>query len=106
MFGIAANLDYDLARHGFSGAKARVGSNYVMNTLSLKLGGIYSINDSYYIGGNFLLPASGAEAVIGMNFKLETGMINAEIGYGALKYSSSAAALKGLNLTVGYGYAF
>ena len=135
LFGVAGNLDYDLAGIGAKGLKVRVGGNYVagtnptgsddMKAISVKLGGLYDITDylsalgmplSYYVGAAYLLPVKvnagrtgkwGAEAYLGANYNVpDFGTINAELGYGALKYAETAAAHKGLDLKIGYSYAF
>ena len=135
LFGFSGNLDYDLSSMGAAGLKVRVGGNYVsgtnptgsddMKAVSLKLGAIYNVTDylqalglplTYYVGGAYLLPVKvnagrtgkwGAEAYLGANYMVpDFGMINAELGYGALKYADTAAALKGLDLKIGYRYAF
>ncbi len=131
LMGVAGNLDYDLTGLGLAGAKVRVGGNYISGTnptgstnvkaVSLKVGAIYNVTEylkvlglplTYYVGGAYLLPVKvsggvtgkwGAEAYLGMNYMIPgMGEVNGEIGYGALKYSDAAAALKGVDLKVGY----
>ena len=134
--GVSGNLDYDLSSMGISILKIRVGGNYIsgtnpaagsdsMSAVSLKLGALYDVTEylkvlgmplTYYVGGAYLLPVKvnagrtgkwGAEAYLGANYDVpDFGMINAEVGYGALKYADSQASLKGLDLKIGYRYAF
>lgn len=133
--GVAGNLDYDLSSIGAQGFKVRVGGNYIsgtnptgndsMKAVSLKLGALYSLTDylqglglplTYYVGGAYVLPVKvdksrtgkwGAELYLGVNYSIpDFGMINGELGYSALKYTDTQPALKGVNLKIGYRYAF
>jgi hypothetical protein len=133
--GFAGNLDYDLSSMVAQGLKVRVGANYVSGTnptgsdsvkaASAKIGAIYDVSSylsalglplSWYVGGAYLIPVKvnnsrtgkwGAEAYVGANYMIpEMGMVNVELGYGALKYADNQAALKGVDLKVGYGYSF
>jgi len=133
--GIGANLDYDLSGLPAEGIKLRVGANYIaganprssdsMKAVSAKLGAVYYITPylpdlglpmTWYVGGAYLYPVKvnnarvgkyGLEAYIGTNYVIpEMGVINVELGYGALKYADDQPALKGIDLKLGYGILF
>ena len=71
---------------------------------------------TWYVGGAYLYPVKvnnarvgkyGLEAYIGTNYVIpEMGVINVELGYGALKYADDQPALKGIDLKLGYGILF
>lgn len=135
LIGYAANLGYDLSAQPDTGIKLRVGVNYIsgtnpeggdiMKAASAKLGAMYYITPympsvgiplTWYVGACGLYPFKvnagrtgrwGAEAYVGMNYAMpQMGDINFELGYGALKYSDDQAALKGIDLKIGYGILF
>jgi len=133
--GAAANLDYDLSGLPVGGLSVRVGVNYVsglnprssdnMKAASAKLGAVYYITPylpnfdlpmTWYVGGAYLYPVKvnnarvgsyGLEAYLGTNYVIpEMGVVNVELGYGALKYADDQPALKGIDLKLGYGILF
>jgi hypothetical protein len=124
-------LDYSIASM-IPGAKVRVGGDYLtgsngsdsnLKAVTLKLGGIYALDMlkssavpiDWYLGGAVMVPVKvsgsrsgsyGLEAYIGGNYVIpDFGIINAQVGYSALKYGGTSAA-KGVLATIGYGYAF
>jgi len=133
--GAAANLDYDLSGLPAEGLSIRIGANYVsglnprssdnMQAASAKLGAVYYITPylpdlgmpmTWYVGGAYLYPVKvndarvgqyGLEAYLGTNYVIpEMGVVNLEVGYGALKYAEDQLALKGIDLKLGYGILF
>ncbi|MFA4858057.1 MAG: hypothetical protein WC901_05660 [Candidatus Margulisiibacteriota bacterium] len=100
----------------------------IVKAVSAKLGFLYYITPympdmslplSWYIGGAYLYPVMvnagrtgqggqyGLEAYLGTNFNIaEMGIVNFELGYSELKYSSAQTALKGIDLKIGYGIVF
>jgi len=130
---ITGVLDYSIASM-IPGAKVRVGGDYLtgsngsdsnLKIVTLKLGGIYALDMlkssalpvDWYIGGAVAVPVKvsggrsgsyGLEAYLGANYMIpDFGIINAQVGYSALKYgSSTSGAAKGVLATIGYGYAF
>ena len=99
-----------------------------VEAVSVKLGAIYYVTPffpdmglplTWYIGAAYLLPVKvnndrtgtanqwGVEAYIGANYNIpELGVINLEVGYSGLKYFESQAALKGMDVKLGYGIIF
>ncbi|MFA5840042.1 MAG: hypothetical protein WC890_05230 [Candidatus Margulisiibacteriota bacterium] len=99
-----------------------------MKAACAKLGFVYYITPympdltlplSWYIGSAYLYPVKvnngrsglagqwGLEAYLGINLNIrELGIINLEVGYGALKYASDQSALRGMDLKLGYGIVF
>jgi hypothetical protein len=133
--GITGDLDYSIDSI-LPGTKIRLSGDYVSGTnpaagsdtvkvVDLKIGAIYSINDlvsglgmggNWYVGGAFILPVKvngartgkwGAEAYVGSMYMIpDFGSVYGELGYEGLKYTDGQAALKGINLSVGYCYMF
>lgn len=126
-------LDYSISGI-IPGAKVRVGGDYLtgsngrdssLKVVTLKLGGLYALDMlkssavpiDWYIGGAVMVPVKvsggrtgsyGLEAYLGGNYMIpDFGIINAQVGYSALKYgSTTSGAAKGVLATIGYGYSF
>lgn len=130
--GIGGSLDYSIASM-IPDASVRIGGEYLVGTnptgnasvkaVSLKVGAVYALTMlkspdmpvDLYIGGTFVLPLKvsgggsgwGADGFIGGKYMVpDLGVLFGEVGYSGLKYSSSAAALKGISASVGYNYSF
>ena len=135
LIGFSGNLDYDLSGLSIQGASVRVGANYVsgnnpnggdsMKAAFAKIGAVYYITPympnlgvplTWYVGGAYLLPVKvnnartgvwGLEAYLGTNYNIpEMGIVNFEIGWAGLKYSSDQPSLKGIDAKLGYGIRF
>src|SRR3989339_112513 len=135
LVGFSGNFDYDLSGLPAQGLKMRVGANYItgtnpsggdeMQAIFAKLGAVYYISPflpelgmplTWYLGGAYLIPVKvndsrtgvwGLEGCVGANYNVpEMGVVNFEMGYGVLKYSADQAALKGVDLKIGYGITF
>ena len=95
-----------------------------MKSVDVKIGGTYALDMlktaalpvDWYLGAAYILPVKvnsartgkwGAEAYLGGMYMVpDFGTIYGELGYAGLKYDASAAALKGVNVAVGYAYSF
>ncbi|MFA5103730.1 MAG: hypothetical protein WC527_00910 [Candidatus Margulisiibacteriota bacterium] len=95
-----------------------------MKSVDVKLGGTYALDMlknaalpvDWYLGAAYIIPVKvdagrtgkwGAEAYLGGTYKVpDFGTVYGELGYAGLKYAANAAALRGMNLAVGYAYSF
>ncbi|MFA5103731.1 MAG: hypothetical protein WC527_00915 [Candidatus Margulisiibacteriota bacterium] len=95
-----------------------------MKAVDIKIGGTYALDMlknaalpvDWYLGAAYIIPVKvnnartgkwGAEAYLGGKYMVpDFGTIYGELGYAGLKYANNVAALRGVNVAVGYAYSF